>query len=370
MTQVTPPGWYPDPGHSGDGPVGERWWDGTAWTDRVRPADRAAEGGPSPLPPEPPEPRPDRTAAHPAAPEPYEVPPEPYAAAPAPYAAPAGPYGAPSGPYGAPAPYPAHPGYPGIPPKPPGGRRLRTGIAVAAVAAVLGAIGVGTYVLVDDGGGGSDRARHQEDRRPGGRDDRGGQPRDEGTAEPEAPGESEAPLIRSGSVPDRVNGISLPIPEGWSGREHGSGALIASDDVYPCPGATSKECTKGGAHSIPALGAEGRSAEEVAKADIGKNAEESYGGESYGGVTSHDVLASKAVTVAGQKGYTVRWKAVTAKGSDGYVESLAFPAPADPGRIVVVRLGVDVSETQQVLDEITNGIKVSSARGGGSGQDV
>ncbi|MER6130053.1 DUF2510 domain-containing protein, partial [Streptomyces sp. NPDC001795] len=39
MTQVTPPGWYPDPGQTSDGPATERWWDGKAWTDRTRPAD-------------------------------------------------------------------------------------------------------------------------------------------------------------------------------------------------------------------------------------------------------------------------------------------------------------------------------------------
>ncbi|MEV0041329.1 DUF2510 domain-containing protein, partial [Streptomyces sp. NPDC050804] len=36
MTYTTPPGWYPDPGHSGDGPQRERWWDGSAWTDELR----------------------------------------------------------------------------------------------------------------------------------------------------------------------------------------------------------------------------------------------------------------------------------------------------------------------------------------------
>ncbi|GAA4941218.1 hypothetical protein GCM10023238_03770 [Streptomyces heliomycini] len=74
------------------------------------------------------------------------------------------------------------------------------------------------------------------------------------------------------------------------------------------------------------------------------------------------------MTVAGQKGYLVRWKAVTGKGSDGYVQSLAFPSPAQPQRIVVVRFGVDTDQEQSVLDEITEGIEVSS--GGGSGQDV
>ncbi|MBT2873064.1 DUF2510 domain-containing protein, partial [Streptomyces sp. McG7] len=37
MTQVTPAGWYPDPGQKQDGPPTERWWDGTAWTARIRP---------------------------------------------------------------------------------------------------------------------------------------------------------------------------------------------------------------------------------------------------------------------------------------------------------------------------------------------
>ncbi|MEU3952083.1 DUF2510 domain-containing protein, partial [Streptomyces achromogenes] len=50
MTQVTPPGWYPDPGQTNDTPPTERWWDGTAWTDRTRPAGTAAApwGPPAP----------------------------------------------------------------------------------------------------------------------------------------------------------------------------------------------------------------------------------------------------------------------------------------------------------------------------------
>ncbi|MZG18777.1 hypothetical protein GTY44_35740, partial [Streptomyces sp. SID5914] len=189
----------------------------------------------------------------------------------------------------------------------------------------------------------------------------------------DSPGESEPPTVDSGSVTDAFSGISLPIPDGWSGQELQVGAQVTSDDAYKCPGDTSKSCTKGGAYSAPAmlLKTKGDTAEEVAKADIEANAEESYGGESYGGITSHDELASKAVTVAGQKGYLVRWKAVTAKGSDGYVESLAFPSPADSSRIVVVRFGVDTDQEQSVIDEITRGIEVdTSAGGGGSGQDV
>jgi hypothetical protein len=170
-------------------------------------------------------------------------------------------------------------------------------------------------------------------------------------------------------VTDSVSGISIPAPDGWYGQEIRFGAQVASDDSYKCPGDTSQTCQKGGAYSAPALllGTKGDTAEEVAKADIAANAEDSYG-KGYGEITSHQVLASKAVTVAGQKGYMVRWKAVTSKGTDGYVESLAFPAPADAKQIVVVRFGVDVTEKQSMLDDITKGIKVST--GGGNGQNV
>ncbi|CAM5238454.1 hypothetical protein SHIRM173S_09831 [Streptomyces hirsutus] len=75
MTQATPPGRYPDPGQTNDGPATERWWDGTAWTDQVRPTGSA----PAWDPPAP------GTAAGPA-----------YPAQPA-YPA-----------------YPAHPGYPAL----------------------------------------------------------------------------------------------------------------------------------------------------------------------------------------------------------------------------------------------------------------
>ncbi len=51
MTQETPSGWYPDPGQTSDGPATERWWDGKAWTDRIRPAEPAAAWGPPGQPP-------------------------------------------------------------------------------------------------------------------------------------------------------------------------------------------------------------------------------------------------------------------------------------------------------------------------------
>ncbi|MDT0396693.1 DUF2510 domain-containing protein [Streptomyces edwardsiae] len=329
MTQVTPPGWYPDPGQTNEGPATERWWDGRAWTEQVRPVGQAA----------------------------------------APWGPPA-----PGGPA-----YPAYPAYPAAPP-PGRSRRVRNGIAVAVAVAVLASIGVGVYALTDDGGGGGNAASQGPDGRDGGPfgDSGGGSGGDSGGSggsggsEGDEPGPegSEAPRIESGSVTDGLSGISLPIPDGWYGQELEVGASVTSKNAYDCPGDTSKTCTKGGAYSAPALafGLKGTTAEEVAKEDITANAEQSYGGDSYGKITSHDVLASRAVTVAGQKGYLVRWKAVTSKGSDGYVQSLAFPSPAQPRQIVVVRFGVDTDQKESVLDEITKGIEVSS--GGGSGQDV
>ncbi|MDN3261744.1 DUF2510 domain-containing protein [Streptomyces sp. CSDS2] len=337
MTQVTPPGWYPDPGQTNDAPPTERWWDGTAWTDRTRLAGTAAAPWGPPAP----------QAAQPGAPAP-------------------GGYG-------------GYPGYPAYPAQPPARSRrgLRTGIAVAVAAAVLASIGVGVYALAEDGGGG-DRAGSGQGPTggDGGRGPQGGPGGPGGSGgsggDSPAPGPSGAPEIEGGgTVPDPVNGISLPVPKGWTGQTMNVGAQVTSEDTYKCPGDTTQTCTAGGAYTAPAmvLRVKGDTAEEVAKADIAANAEESYGGTTYGGITSHEELASEAVTVAGQKGYLVRWKAVTGKGADGYVESVAFPSPDAPERIVVIRFGVDVGQKASVIDEILKGVKVSSA-GSGNGQAV
>ncbi|WP_435056700.1 hypothetical protein [Streptomyces althioticus] len=262
--------------------------------------------------------------------------------------------------------HPGHPGYPVHPATPPPsrGRRLRIGIAVAVAAAVLASIGVGVYALTDDGGG----PRTATSQQPGAPEDNA--PDREGDGD-SGDGGDDPRRVESGAVTDPLSGISLPVPDGWYGEELQVGAALTSKTSYDCPGDTSKTCVKGGAYSAPAvvLGTRGDTAEEVAKADIAANAEESYGGEAYGRITSHDVLASKAVTVAGQKGYLVRWKAVTQEGADGFVQSLAFPSPSRPDQIVVVRFGVDTDQREKILDEITEGIEVAEG-GRGNGQDV
>ncbi|MET7683512.1 DUF2510 domain-containing protein [Streptomyces sp. NPDC005423] len=342
MTQVTPPGWYPDPGQTNDGPAAERWWDGKAWTDQTRPTGSAGAWGPPTQPPA------------------------------------AG----------------AYPAYPAGPPAAPR-RGLRTAAAVAIAVVVLVSIGVGVYALAGHGSSGNSAGgqagSQQGQNAPGGQGAPEGQNGTGGQGGPfggsggsggtggsgggdgatPAPSESSGPKIKAGgTVSDSLDGISLPVPADWYGQVVDGVTQVTSNDSYKCPGDTSQSCTKGGAYSAPAalLGVTGTTAEEVAKADIAGNAKSSYGGKTYGSLTSHQVLASEAVTVAGQKGYLVRWKAVTSKGADGYVESLAFPAPGSAQQIVVVRFGVDVGQRQSVIDEITKGIAVSS--GDGSGQKI
>ncbi|MGW5612344.1 hypothetical protein [Streptomyces sp. NPDC003877] len=274
--------------------------------------------------------------------------------------------------------YATAPGHPAAPPPAPRSRRLRAGIAVGAAVVVLAGIGVGVYALTDNGGGSATSqapgGQGGPFGGPGGSGGNGGSGGEGGSGgsggQSPRPEQSEPPRIRSGSVTDAVSGISLPIPKGWYGQQGQAGAQVMSEDSYKCPGDTAATCTEGGAYSAPAiaLGTKGDTPEEIAKADISANAEESYGGKSYGGITSHDVLASEAVTVAGQKGYLVRWKAVTSKGADGIVESLAFPSPANAKLMVVVRFGVDADQQESVLDEITRGIEKST--GSGNGQDV
>ncbi len=132
---------------------------------------------------------------------------------------------------------------------------------------------------------------------------------------------------------------------------------------------------RGGVFSQPAdsLQLTATSAQAAAKEDIAGNAKGSYGPDVYGATTSHQQVASQAVTVAGQQGYLVRWKVNTQSGTSGYVESLAFPSPSQGGRLVVVRFGFDIGPKApglSAMDQITQGIKADSSSGGGSGTGV
>ncbi|TRV74758.1 DUF2510 domain-containing protein [Streptomyces sp. 130] len=308
MTQTSPPGWHPDPGYSGFGPRYERWWDGTQWTDHLR-----------------------------------------------------------------------------VPPAAVRSRRIRIGAGITAAVVVLAAIGGGVYLLTDDSDGKSDTAATAPSGSPspgparqrgGGSGGGGGGGNGDGRGDGGNGGGSESPeqgqpQIEDGYATDLASGISIPVLDGWEG-ESGMGAGVTTGS-YTCPGDTEQKCVRGGIFSAPAEALEltTKTAKATAEKDIEANANDSYGEEIYGGITSHEELKSEAVTVAGQQGYRVRWKVVTKNGDDGYVESLAFPSPLAKDMLVVVRSGFDINSkapSLSVLDKITKGIKAAS--GGGSGTNA
>ncbi len=296
VTQMSPPGWHPDPGYSGIGPLQERWWDGTRWTDDLR-----------------------------------------------------------------------------VPPAAVRRRRTRIGAGITAGIVLLAAVGGGVFLAQDDAG-------HRENPlaegpstppsgTPEGGGDSGGGDKDGGGSQ--GPGQG-MPETEKGYATDLASGISIPVPEGWTGNSGPVGAGITVGE-HACPGDASQKCVRGGVFSVPAaaLKLDATTAKAAAEKDISANAQESYGEKIYEGITSHKELKSEAVTVAGQKGYLVRWKVVTKKGDDGYVESLAFPSPNDDSMLVVIRSGFDINAAApklSVLDDITKGIKAAS--GGGSGESA
>ncbi|WP_425086306.1 DUF2510 domain-containing protein [Streptomyces liangshanensis] len=431
MTYTTPPGWHPDPGHTGDGPRRERWWDGSAWTDELRSAtpdreqDRDQDGTPAQTP-EPgqdaaptqgaapakeadpsdgthadggadrpqgadlvkdpaPEPVPDPAHSHPAT---VTTPlPAPVPAA----AAGAGWGGPPAPPPGTGWGQPYFPPYPvGTAPAPRNRKRRITLGAIAAVVVLAVAsggflLGRGTADTTDNNTVASDGSSaapslpgvpgepgpgergQSPDAPPRDGEGGGGGGEDGGPSLPQ-------PQTEAGFATDGASGISIPVPAGWKGESGPIGAGVTTGD-YPCPGQTSQTCVLGGVSSAPAaaLKNNAKTAKEAAEKDIEVNATESYGGASYGKISSHEQLKAEAVTVAGQKGYLVRWKVVTSKGDDGYVQSLAFPSPATPELMVLVRSGFDVNSKAPkltVMDDITKGIKKAAGGGTGTGQGV
>jgi hypothetical protein len=341
---TTPPGWYPEPGQT-EGPGLERWWNGTEWTEYTR------------------------TPTAPAAAPGY--PPQP----------------------GAPAGYPgAYPAYPGFPGEQPPAKRRRGVIAAAVVAGVVvvGAITAGAVALSgghdhSDSDAKSGSAQHQPGRTgqgPGGGDsgglpggsggssggDSGGSSGgSSGGASPQ-PRESE-PQADPGYALDPYSGLEMPVPKGWTGGTTDSGAG-SYDGAYQCPDDKSQNCAYGGAdlELAEGRGVSATTAKKAAQQDIKKNASDNYGGKTYGGLTSHQQTDSRAVTVAGQQGYLITWKVSTKQGTSGYVESVAFPAPADKKQLVILRLERDVNPkapTASDLAGVLKGIKQSASGGTG-----
>ncbi|MFD9545690.1 DUF2510 domain-containing protein [Streptomyces sp. NPDC060022] len=260
-----------------------------------------------------------------------------------------------------------------IPPAAVRRRRIRIGAGIAVGIVVLAAVGGGAYLLGDDSGDRTESSATSPSPAPSDNPDRPGAP---GGEDGEEGGSGQNPggqvPTEEGYATDLASGISIPVPDGWTGQSGPVGAGVTTGE-YTCPGDESQKCVRGGVFSAPAqaLKNAATTAKAAAEKDIKANSEESYGEEIYGGITSHQQLKSEAVTVAGQKGYLVRWKVVTKNGDDGYVQSLAFPSPNIKDMIVLVRSGFDVNAKApklSVMDDISKGIKAATGTGSGSGQ--
>ncbi len=312
-----PPGWYPDPRQ----PAVERWWDGAAWTEHRR-APESAHAGPQ------------ATGFGPA--------PDPAATT---VLAPVSSSSSSSG----------------------GGRAKLIALAVAG-AVLIASIVTGAVLLGkdDDGPEAVPAPSTQAETSP------------TPTASKSA---SKSADPDPDTLVDDLNGITLPVPEGWEKDDDtiGGGASIRTPDVIDCPG-DSGLCRHGTVTSGTVTSTDETDPKALALGDIKDAADASYDEDKldrqpYGGITGHEQVKAGSVAVAGRAGYYVRWRVHTAKGSGGYVQSLAFASSVGSESMVIVRFTVgaeDGAPPVSVMDEITNGIRSvdDSETGGGVGSGV
>ncbi|MEV0780881.1 DUF2510 domain-containing protein [Streptomyces sp. NPDC050428] len=252
---------------------------------------------------------------------------------------------------------------------PGGGRRGRVVAAVAAGLVLTVAIVAGVTLLGDDEPKTAPpAAATTTGPAPGPTDDTGGaSPTDEPSADPTV-------------LVDQLNGITLPIPDDWEKSDSVVDRSVTMTTVadYECPGETNRYCRYGRVMSFTATQTDAAGPEALAKEDIQDASdalydEDSIGNSYYGGVTSHTVVKSEAVTVAGRTGYLVRWKVKTGSGPGGYVQSLAFPSTIGAESLIIVRFGFDAGPKGPPLsgmDTITEGIRRIGDATGGVGSSI
>ncbi|MFJ8587037.1 DUF2510 domain-containing protein [Streptomyces sp. NPDC093595] len=200
-----------------------------------------------------------------------------------------------------------------------------------------------------------------------------------------APSPTPTPSATPGEDPtvlvDQLNGITLPVPDGWEKPEFTATDLptVVTVAQAPCPADTGRDCRRGTVTSSTVSADAGASYRTIAEQDIATAADRAYeedalGNRHYGGIRSHQVVASRPAVVAGRTGHLVRWRVTTAFGPGGWVQSLAFPSPMGSESPVVVRFAFDAGPDGPALalmDEITRGIRpIGSSTGGGVGSSI
>ncbi|MFF7451368.1 MULTISPECIES: DUF2510 domain-containing protein [unclassified Streptomyces] len=202
------------------------------------------------------------------------------------------------------------------------------------------------------------------------------------TSEPPAPTDpaGEPPADDPTVVEDQLNGITVPLLDGWVRPQYISDhdVLMSTDGTYDCPGDPGL-CRHGLVISRTVTDNAETSPEALAKADIGDAADDAYdrdlvGRRPFGGIESHELVKSGPVAVAGRAGYLVRWRVRTAEGPGGYVQSLAFQSSVGTESPVIVRYVFDAGADGPPLadmDRITKGIRsTGDTDGGGVGSSI
>lgn len=268
----------------------------------------------------------------------------------------------------------------GVPGPPAGGGGGGSARAVALV--VAGAVVVGAFVT------GAVLLGRDDDTAPSGaRPPAATSSTPAGTGTDAASGDSPAPAPSPATddpalLVDQLNGITLPIPDGWEKADRSVDQLLTmrTKGSYDCPGASSSFCYRGTVTTRTPGGTDATTPEALAKEDIGAAAKRAYeedavGRRMHGGITSHRQTAAGEVSVAGRTGYFIRWRVVTAKGPGGYVQSLVFPSAVGSESPVVVRYAFDAGPDGpplSLMDTLTQGIRPvgDSATSGGVGSSV
>ncbi|MFJ4723306.1 DUF2510 domain-containing protein [Streptomyces luteogriseus] len=264
------------------------------------------------------------------------------------------------------------PGAPAAPPPGGGAGRART-VALTATGVVLVAAIVTGAVALGGGDGGGTETRTAPTTTPAHSPGPPEPAPEVSTSEPSA----DDPAV----VEDQLNGVTFPLLDGWERPQHVAqdDVVMTTDGTYDCPGGVGL-CRHGMVFSRTVTENDETSPEALAKADISEAADEAYdrdslGRELHGGMTSHQVVKSGPVAVAGRAGYLVRWRVKTARGPGGYVQSLVFPSSVGTEAPVLVRYVFDAGEDGPPLadmDRLTKGIRPfgDADTGGGVGSSI
>ena len=255
---------------------------------------------------------------------------------------------------------------------PGGGSGRAKVVALVAAAAVLVAAIVGAVVLnQEDGATEAQTTPTPASSAPG-----------SDTAPPSPAASTSEPSAGDPSVVvDELNGITLPLLDGWVRPENVAedDVVMTTPDTYDCPG-DDGICRHGKVISRTVTSNDEKSPEALAKGDISEAADQAYDRDlldrrPYNGIKSHQLVKQGPVAVAGRTGYFVRWRVRTEAGPGGYVQSLAFPSSVGSEAPVIVRFVFDAGEQAPPLadmDTFTKGIRpVGDAdTGGGVGSGV